>query len=869
MSWLSRLVFRTRVERDLDREIDYHIDRQVQDLMARGVDPAEAARRARLAFGGREQIKEAARDVRGTRWLEDFFRDCRYGLRLLLRTPAFTAVAVISLALGIGANTAIFSLMDRLMFRAMPVREPDRLVEVGPGGLSHPLYEELRERLTTVEGLIGRSARTLDGLEIGIGGGTELATFDLVTGSYFRLLGVNAVAGRTFSDDVDRVPGAAPVAVISDRFWKRRFASDPAVIGTTFRRLDTVFTIIGVTPPGFTGTVAGQDPDITVPLTMDAEVRGAPSCVGQYGCWWIVVMARLKPSFTPEQLLAELVAIRGWQISDAKVSLGPGSIWRVEDGGNGFGPLRRRYREPLWILMGMVGLVLLLACGNLANLVLARSAVRQPELMLRLAIGAGRGRIVRQLVTEGLMLALAGGLLGIGVAYSMSEWLVATMSGGGRRLLLSAAPDLRVLLFAVAASVIAALLFSIGPALYASRQRLAPAIADRRASRMRIGRGLIVGQVAVSVLLLVGSGLFGRTLANIYSVDAGFDARDVLLLSTNASTLGYADERVQDLQAAVVSELRALPGIRFATLAKSVPATAGSWRQPLMLDGTRLEASPYLNTVGADFFSAFGIPVVLGREFTARDTARSRAVAVVNEAFARAALGDRHAIGRRIAFMAELNRQYEVVGVVKDVKGQSLKGESPPFVYFAATQVPPGDAHTFAVRTELEPAALAPAIRESLARVDPGLRPRDLRSMNDEVARSLVRERILAALAGFFAGLAMLLCAIGIYGVLAYQVSTRRREIGIRMALGADAEGVARGIVGQAARLTLAGCAIGAAGSLVLTRVVEGFLFEVRRNDPVTLIATIGSLTFVALASAWLPGRSAARTNPVETLRAQ
>jgi predicted permease len=869
MSWLSRLLFRARIERDLDREIDYHIDRQVEDLIAQGVDPAEAAKRVRLAFGGREQIKEAARDVRGTRWVEDVVRDGRHGLRLLLRTPAFTGVALISLALGLGANTAIFSLMDRLMFRALPVREPNRLVEVGRGGLSHPLYEELEQRLTAVEGLIGRSVRTPDSLEIGIGPENELATFELVTGSYFRLLGIDAAVGRTFSDDVDRVPGAAPVAVISNSYWKRRFASNPAVIGSTFRRLDTLFTIIGVTPPGFTGMVAGQDPDITVPLTMDSEVRGAPSCLGEYGCWWIATMARLKPDRTPEQLRAEVAALRGPIISDAQASLGSTSIWRVEDGGAGFGQVRRRYREPLWILMGAVGVVLLLACANLANLMVARSAMRQPEIVVRLAIGAGRGRIVRQLVTEGLMLALAGGLLGIAFAYSMSEWLVATMSGGGPRVLLSVAPDLRVLLFAAVASVVASLFFGLGPALHASRQRLTAVTAAARTSRMGIGRSLIVAQVALSVLLLVGGGLFARTLTNIYSVDPGFDARDVLLFSTNVSMLGYPDAQVQDLQTRLLGELRTVPGVRSATVSKMIPVTVGSWRQSLLVDGTLRDETPYLNTVAADFFSTFGIPIVSGREFTSRDTVRSPAVAIITEAFARTVLHDQPPLGRQIAFTEEPRHQYEVVGVVRDVKAESLKGDSPPTVYFLAEQVPPGDAHTFAVRADLGAAALAPAIRRSLARIEPALRVQDLRSMDDHVARSLVRERILAALGGLFAGLALLLCAIGIYGVMAYEVSTRRQEIGIRIALGADARTLARRIVGRAAVLAVAGCSIGAVASLALTGIVEALLFGVRPNDPATLIATVGCLTLVAVASAWLPARMAARTDPVETLRAQ
>jgi predicted permease len=858
---------RNKVEKEIEQEFQFHLQHQIEKHLKAGMTVQEASMRARVEFGGLDQVKERYRDALGTRWFEDFLRDCRHGVRLLLRTPLFTSVAILSLALGIGANSAIFSLIDRVMLRTLPVKEPERLVEVGAGGLSHPLFEELKGNLTSFTGLFGRNIRPLGSPEIILDGQLEPVTFELVSGSYFSVLGVNAALGQTFTEDADRGRGGNPVAVISYRYWQRRFASDPAVIGRTFRRLNTVFTIIGVTPREFYGAVAGQEPDITVPLTMDAEVRGGQSCLGQFGCWWIAVMGRLKPDRTAEQARAELVAIRGPNISDGKVWLS--QLWTVEPASNGFGTLRRRFRDPLTILMGTVALVLLLACANLANLLLARSAVRRREIAVRLAIGARRGRVIRQLLAESLLLALAGGTLGVVLAYGMADRLVVMMSNGGRRLLLDATPDTRILLFAAATSLAACFLFGLAPALQATnRQSFLPALAEIRANRWRMGKGLIVVQMAISFLLLFGAGLFGRTLFNIYSVDTGFDSRGVVLFSTNTATLGYDNERVQAIHGRIISELRALPGIEAATVSKYPPVITGSWRQQLLIDGNPVKGVPNLNSVAADFFKTYRTKIVSGREFDEGDTAMSKRVAVVNEAFAHEYLQDRPPIGRRLSLTVERNSSYEVVGMVKDVKAQSLRNQSPSAVYFLEAQVPPGDSHTFALRTTVGTAGLAPAINAALTRVDGSLRMQDLRTLDEHIARSLLQERMLATLGVAFAGLALLIGAVGIYGVMAYQVARRQREIGIRMALGANASSMVRMILLETVRLTLFGCAIGAAGGFALSRIAEGIVFEIRPNDPVTFGAAITMLLLTALAAAYVPGRIAAHTKPIEALRA-
>ena len=886
MTWLGRLFGRARLERELERELADHIERRAAELVAGGAEASEAARRARLEFGGADQIKEECRDARGTRWAEDFLRDCRYGWRILRRSPAFTGVALLSLGLGIGAATAIFSLMDRVMFRMLPVREPQRLVEItrfhppyGPANMSYPLFRSLGGQLTGFEGLLARHG--LGAREIAIGGMEETATFELVSGSYYPLLGVEAAVGRTFGEETDRAPGASPVAVISHRYWERRFAADPAAIGTKFRRMDTVFTIIGVTPRAFFGTVVGEEPDITVPITMDAQVRGGPSWLNEPGYGWLSVMGRLSPGMGARRAQAEAARVfagimasdttsTGWDWDRAARS---GEYVELEPGGNGFDHLRSRFSSPLAVLMGAAALVLLLACANLANLLLARLAGRQREIAVRLALGAGRARVTRQLAAEGLLLAAGGGALGVLLAYVFASALLRMMTNGGPAIRLDAAPDARVLAFALAVSLAACMLFSAAPAVQAMRQSLQPWLAEIRAGRWRLGRGLIVAQMAISVLLLIGAGLFGRSIVNMYRLDPGFDRRGVVLFSTNAARLGYTRARVERLEAELPAQLEEHTAIRSATVSMFPPISGGGWDGVFLVEGHA--AAPgaqdvtHINSVGIDFFKTFGTPVVSGRDFDRRDTANSPRVAIVNESFARHYFADQSPLGKWVAFPGpEKDTHYEIVGMVKDVKYESLRAAFPPTVYMMASQVPPGpDSYMFAVRSAAGMAAAVASIEATLAGIDKGLRPTSLMSLEDHVAQSLLRERMLAALAGFFGAQALLLAVVGIYGVMAFQVARRRREIGIRMALGAGAGSVIGMVLGETARLTLVGSAAGVAGGLVLARATEGLLFGIGASDPVTYGLAFAVLLVTALGAAYLPGRSAARTDPAATLR--
>jgi predicted permease len=459
------------------------------------------------------------------------------------------------------------------------------------------------------------------------------------------------------------------------------------------------------------------------------------------------------------------------------------------------------------------------------------------------------------------------------LAYGFAERLVTAMSNGGPRMLLDVAPNARVLFFAAAVSTIACILFGLTPALQATRQSFQPALAEVRAGRWRLGKGLIVAQMAISVLMLIGAGLFGRTLINMYALDPGFDRHGVVLFSTNATQLRYTRPRIQEMQIRVPAELEALPGVRSASVSMFAPISGGGWDGSFIVEGHPPTGSQndisHVNSVGVDFFKTFRTPVVLGREFNRRDTDASPRVVIVNQAFARYYFPDRSPLGKWVAFEGpERDSHYQIVGVVKDVKYESLRHDFPRTIYMMNAQVPPGpDSYTFAVRTEGGMAAAVKAIRVALAHVDPELRPVSVLSLEDHVNRSLLQERMLATLATFFGALALLLGAVGIYGTMAFQVARRRREIGIRMALGADRGSVIGIVLGQTARLTLAGCAIGAAAGLALTRIAEGILYGVRTNDPLTSIAAAAGLLLIALAAAYLPGRSAARTNPVDTLR--
>jgi len=883
MSWLGRLFRSRQLERELDKELRYHYERQVGDFTARGVDAGEAERATRLTFGGLEQTKEDCRDARGTRWVTDFLADCRYGMRLLRRSPPFTVAAVASLALGIGANTAIFSLMDQVMLRGLPVLEPERLIQLqkihptyGRGSFSYPLFQRFQGELRQFEGILAQASQGR--AEISIQGAPETARLELVSESYYSVLGVGAAAGRTFGPETANAP--TPVAVISHSFWKRRFGADPAAVGKTFQLNRTVFTIIGVTPPEFFGVVVGSAPEITIPLNMEPAVRNGPSWLDRPGTGWLSVMGRLRPETTLPQAAAEVAGIYAREIAaqasreEREPQKQAALAQRIDllPAATGLDELRRRFSEPLAILMGITALVVLIACANIANLLLSRAAARRREIGVRLAIGAGPGRIVRQMLTESLLLAVFGGGLALLVAFWLGNGLVTMMSDGPQRMALAVRPDARVLAFAALISLAACFLFGLAPALQATRVRFQPALAEGRSARWRLGKGLVIAQAAIAVLLLVGAGLFGRTLANFYTLDAGFSSNQVHVYSLNAGRAGYRDDRLRDLNERVLAGIGALPGVSSASLMLMLPISGGGWDGAIHVQGHTLrpseDATSHLNSVGPNCFRTLGTAMLLGREFDERDVPGSPRVVVVNEAFARYYFADQSPIGRSIS-RGEDPDPYQIVGVVKNVKYRNLRDPAPRTVYFASLQETRGpDWNSFLVRSAAPPASIRAAVASVLERIDRNLRVSQDRSLSEHVSRSILTETMLTVLAGFFAALALLLAAVGVYGVTAFQVARRRKELGIRLALGALPGTIAAMIAGQAARLAAAGGLLGLAGALLLSSMTERLLFGVKPVDPVIYTGAGAMMVVIALVAALLPCRSVARMNPVETLTA-
>jgi len=875
---------RTKKDAELEKELRFHVEQHADDLAARGVAPEEARRRARLSLGGLEQVKEACRDERRGRWLDDFLRDCRYGLRILARSPVFTAAAALSLALGIGANTAIFSLMDMVMFRMMPVREPERLVqftkihpEYGRGSISNPQFEQFQQELQSFDGLLAQSS--LGKRDITFEGKTDTANVDLVSESYFSVLGVNAALGRMIDGMADR----KPVAVISDGYWKRQFGGDPGVIGKAFLLNQTMFTIIGVTPLEFFGTFVGRAPEIMVPLGMDAEARGGRSMLRNSNNNWLSLMGRLRPGVSIEQARSEASAVFA-RIAAAAAQQSTTPYYKktamqvrleLQPAGNGFDELRYRFSEPLRILMGIVALVLMIACANIANLLLAKSAARRREIAVRLSLGAGRGRLVRQLLTEGLLLAVLGGAIGIALAYVLGNALITMMSNGAPRMALNVQPDARVLAFACFASLLSAMLFSLPPAILATRVSFQPVLAEMRAGRWRLGKGIIAAQVALSLVLLIGAGLFGRTLVNMYSLDAGFDRHNVLIVSTNLGKLGYKGDVRLAAHGRIIKELAALPGVTSASMTLLLPISGGGWDGSVTVEGYTYapdeDDKSHLNAVGPHYFGTIGSPVLLGREFDERDRLASPRVAVVNETFARFYFHGASPVGKWIS-MGGSDRadspRIEIIGMVKDAKYRDLRRDFPRTVYFAALQQAEGpEWYSYLLRTGAPPSQMTRLITGALERVDRSLRAVQLETLEEHVSQSILLERMLATLAGFFSLLAVGLACVGIYGVMTFQVTRRQKEIGIRLALGASPRSVVTGVMIETTRLVALGSVAGIASALVATRVVEKVLFGVKRTDISTFAAAAAGLALLAMAAAYLPGRKAARLSPVDTLR--
>jgi len=893
MTWLRLFIHRLcglflkrKMERDLEDEIRSHLDMQIEDNLRLGMSPDEARYEARRKFGGVEQVKENYRDRRSLPIVDSTLQDLRYSLRMLLKRKGFTAVAALSLALGIGSNTAIFSLIDAVLLKMLPVERPEQLYfiqNVGPrrpegGAPPYPCFARFRDQNHSFTGL---AAFTGFGQRIKIDGQLEEVSGHRVSGNFFSLLGINAVQGRVFGPAYDAAPGQGGpdglVAVISYNYWTSRFGRDPAVIGKVVQLGADPVTIIGVTPPGFYGLVPGREFNFLLPMmSAGAEPLAARER------WWFDAVGRVKAGVPIEQARAELDTIFQSYMDGTGINAEARreAFNRIElrPASRGLNDLRRQFSQPLQALMAIVALVLLIACANVANLLLARATARRKEFAVRLALGASRLRLARQVLTESLLLVALGGLLGLLFARWSSAFLVSFFATGRGRLFINLPLDYRVLLFTAAVALLTGLLFGLVPALHATRVEPNSALKDSAGTstraRSRFGKSLVVTQVALSILLLVGAGLFVRTLHNLKTMDAGFRPEGVVTMRISPPDGAYQGERLTGLWKDVLARVGRLPGVRSASLTTLSPLDGADRGVAIEVSGftpgSDRDKGSRLNQVSPGYFQTYGVPIVQGRSFTDADNESAPKVALFNEVAARFYFGDRSPLGAQIRFgrREQPSQPYEIVGVVKDTRNLNLREADTRTVYLPFTQARDRLGRlTLAVRAEGKPTELTGAINNELRGIGPDIMLTDVVTLNEQIGQSLMQERLVATLSLFFGLLALLLACIGLYGVMSYDVAHRTNEIGIRMALGASANSVVRLVLRETLWWVALGLTLGLGTALVALRWLESLLFGLKPHDSLTIgLAALVLLTVAAVAG-YLPARRAARIDPLVALR--
>ena len=835
--------------------------------------------------------------------METLFRDLRYSLRLLLRSPGFAVAAILLLALGIGANTTVFTLTDSVLLRPLPVPHPEQLkllrwfssrdvlpdsisgyVDMGGEGrdatstsFSYEGFEAMRRAGGEAVELVGFAE--LESLNLRIDESNQIASAQLVSGNYFQAMGVRPELGRALTPEDDREENPAAVAVASTHFWERTLGGDPGAVGRTVTLNGRPFLVVGVAPREFVGTLqVGREPDLYLPLTVQPLLSQDGSLLRKGGTWWVQILGRLSSGTSVESARARLDStFRGIaRLGLAAVTERDLPRLELEDGSRGQPEMRQEYVQPLLVLSGMAALMLLIACANLASLLLGRAPARRQEMAVRAALGAGRWRLVRQLLTESLLLGVFGGGLGYVLAIWASEvtarLLPAPAAPGG----LHVEPDLRTFAFMSMVSLAVGVLSGLAPALKVGRARLAPDLkSDTLGGGRRLGLGgVFVGiQVAVSLVLLFGAGLFVRTLRNLEGVNPGFSTENLLVFKVEPSLIGYRGQQLVDLYGRIASRLEALPGVRSVTFSRNglLQGSASITRIAAMGKVADPDAASYswMMLARANFLPAMGIPLIHGRGLEANDETAARPVAVINESLARRLFGDREAVGQKFSFVGSPEETaVEVVGVAGDAHYDHVRGDPPPSFYTPFTRQPGmAGRMTFAVRTHGDPMAILPAVRRVVAEAGPELPLFEARTMAEQADQSILRERQFALLATGFGAAALLLACVGLYGVLSYAVQRRSREIGIRLALGAAPGRVLRMVLWQAALPTAAGCMVGLAAALATARLVSGMLFGIAPWDPLALTAATALLALTAMLAACLPALRAARTDPMEVLR--
>ncbi len=912
MTWLRIFIHRLRglflkrkLERDLEDEIRSHLDMQIEDNLRLGMSPEAARYEALRKFGGVERVKESYRDRYSLSVVDSTLQDLRYALRMLRRSPGFTAVAVLTLGLGIGANTAIFSVIDAVLLKMLPVKNPERLVLLSHANIRQVIaafpykdYKRLRDHNQVFSGVL--AYRTLR-LTVSVDNQAEPAIAgQFVTGNYYSVLGVRAALGRTILPDDDR-PGEQPVCVISHNYWQRRFARDPAVVGKIIHLSGMPFTVIGVTPPEFFGLEVGRSLDISVPVMVWAQmtVGGGVSIVDdRQNSSLFTVMGRLRPEATMAQAQVDL-GLLYQQIVAEGVARNPGGKRGggqsmlderlvCDSGGHGLSELRWQFSRTLLVLMSAVALTLLIACANVAGLLLARAVARRKEIAIRLALGVGRLRLVRQLGAESVLLGSLGGLLGLLFAFWGTSLLLPLMSQGEIPVHLNLNPDIRILSFTVAVSALTSLLFGLAPAFLATRVDLnstlkndAPDLGGHR--HLTFGQVFVIAQVALSLLLLVGAGLFVRSLQNLQRAETGFIRENVLVLKLEPAGSGNKTPRLGLFYDELLRRVEAQPGVRQASLVGYSPMARREWllqgqspassANPMSLQGYAPQPGedmviPWMQ-VYPDSFATLGIPFVAGRDFSPQDNQQASQVAIINESMARRFYGNESSLGRRFGFGApERSGEIEIIGVVKDVKYTSPRNEDRAMFYLPFAQANTGRGQmTLVVRTAGDPTPVAAAVQRETRELDPQMPRYEVETLGAQIAASLGQERLLATLSSGFGLLALLFSCLGLYGILSYTVARRTREIGIRMALGAERRDVLRLVMRDALQMALLGAALGIPAALAAARLLANQLFGINAADPLTIGMATLCLLAVAVAAGYLPARRAARVDPLVALR--
>jgi predicted permease len=903
LSKLRYLVRGRTIDRDLARELNFHQDMLVADQERLGYSHHTAVLNARRKMGNTTLMTEQSREVWIVAWIDALARDVRYALRSFARNPGFTVVALLTLALGIGANTAIFRLVDAVMLRALPVQHPEKLLAIR-GSFSYWRFEQIRDRNEVFSGTIG--ARGVSDVEISTEGQPlGHVSIELVTGNYFSLLGVHPILGRPIAPEDDRAAGAGPVAVISYGLWQRAFAGAPDVLGRRIRlhggamgggtsgfepdapnvpRNEAIVTVIGVAPHEFFGDTVGSMADAWIPITMQPVLMPGRAWLSRRTASWVNIMGRLRPGVTEDQARASLTVLYrqiradeiGPSISDEQKRNLANLRLNVESGEKGFGQLRRQFSQPLLVLMTVVTLVLLIACLNVANLLLARATARRQEIAMRLSLGASRARLVHQLLTESLLLAGTGGLLGLALATVGAQLLVGLVSG--EQIVLHLAPDSRIVAFTVAVSLASGVLFGLTPALRGTRGDLQPTLKEAGRSgagqRSRMAKALVAVQIAVSLVLLVSCGIFLRTLFNLKAESLGYDRTNLILMRLDPVAAGYKGDDLGRKIVDLMHRFATVPGVRTVTFSENGLFSGTESGTSLEIEGFKPAADDdrvaRFDQAGPGYFTNVGIPIVLGRDFTERDAPGAPRVTIINTTMAQFYFPNQSPIGKHIHETGPSDVALEIVGVALDAQDHDLRDK--PLRRFYVSYLQPIDGITtvnFEIRASASDAALFGPLRQEVQRFDPKLQVLSLRTAQALVDQSIVSERLIAQLSTFFGALAVLLAAIGLYGVMSYTVARRTSEIGVRMALGAPQSAVAAMILREIVILVAIGTLAGSIVAVALARFVESLVFGLQPHDPATVVASIVLLLVIGLAAGYLPARRAARIDPLVALRTE